>query len=49
MRYWPTSQNAGSSFKCFGIVPEIDLKIMKKGQDLFDVTTAIMTAMKDVF
>jgi UDP-N-acetylglucosamine 2-epimerase (non-hydrolysing) len=32
----------------FNIVPDIDLNIMKKGQDLFDVTSSILTKMRDV-
>lgn len=33
----------------FGIVPDFDLDIMRQGQDLFDVTTAVLTGMKAVF
>lgn len=33
----------------FGIVPDFDLNIMKQGQDLTDVTTAILQGMKGVF
>lgn len=33
----------------FGLVPDFDLDIMKAGQDLTDVTTAILTGMRDVF
>ena len=32
----------------FKITPEYDLGIMKKGQDLFDITTAILTSIKEV-
>lgn len=32
----------------FGITPDIDLNIMKKGQDLFDVTAQILQGMKKV-
>lgn len=32
----------------FGIVPDIDLNLMKAGQDLFDVTAAVLTGMRDV-
>lgn len=32
----------------FGIVPDVDLDIMKPGQDLTDITTAILTGMKTV-
>ncbi len=33
----------------FGIEPDFDLNIMKAGQDLTDVTVAILQGMKDVF
>lgn len=33
----------------FAITPDFDLNIMKSGQDLTDVTTAILQGMKDVF
>ena len=33
----------------FGIQPEFDLSIMKPGQDLTDVTTAILQGLKNVF
>lgn len=32
----------------FDICPDFDLNIMKRGQDLFDVTTAILSGMRDV-
>jgi UDP-N-acetylglucosamine 2-epimerase (non-hydrolysing) len=32
----------------FGIMPDYDLGVMKPGQDLTDVTTAILTGMKGV-
>lgn len=32
----------------FGIVPDFDLNIMKPGQDLTDITAAILTALRDV-
>lgn len=32
----------------FGITPDIDLDLMKAGQDLFDVTTSVLLAMRDV-
>ncbi|MEQ6250928.1 UDP-N-acetylglucosamine 2-epimerase (non-hydrolyzing) [Sulfitobacter sp. HNIBRBA3233] len=32
----------------FGIVPDFDLNIMKPGQDLTDITSAILLAMKDI-
>lgn len=35
--------------KIFGVTPDIDLNIMKQGQDLTDVTVRILTGMRDVF
>jgi len=35
--------------KIFEIVPDIDLNIMQAGQDLTDVTTRVLTGMRDVF
>ena len=32
----------------FGVVPDYDLDIMKKGQDLTDVTTAILIGMREI-
>ena len=32
----------------FEIVPEYDLNIMKQGQDLYDVTSRVLTGMRDV-
>ena len=32
----------------FEIVPDYDLNIMKAGQDLFDITTLVLTGMRDV-
>ena len=32
----------------FEIIPDYDLNIMKQGQDLYDVTTRILTGMRDV-
>jgi len=32
----------------FNVVPDIDLNIMKQGQDLFDVTSSILLKIKDV-
>lgn len=32
----------------FDITPDIDLNLMKPGQDLFDVTAAVLVAMRDV-
>ena len=34
--------------KIFEIVPDIDLNIMQPGQDLTDVTTRVLTGMRDV-
>jgi len=34
--------------KVFEITPDIDLDLMKPGQDLFDVTAAVLTGMRDV-
>lgn len=34
--------------RIFDIVPEYDLDIMKKGQDLYDVTSAVLLGMRDV-
>ena len=35
--------------KIFDVAPDIDLNIMKQGQDLTDVTVRILTGMRDVF
>ena len=35
--------------KIFDVKPDIDLDIMKQGQDLTDVTVRILTGMRDVF
>lgn len=32
----------------FGITPDVDLDLMKAGQDLFDVTASVLVAMRDV-
>ena len=32
----------------FGIMPDYDLNIMKSGQDLYDITSRIMSGMRDV-
>ena len=32
----------------FGVVPDYDLDIMKAGQTLFDITTGILTRIRDV-
>jgi UDP-N-acetylglucosamine 2-epimerase (non-hydrolysing) len=34
--------------KLFKIIPDIDLNVMKSGQDLFDVTTAVLLGMREV-
>ncbi len=34
--------------KVFDIEPDIDLNLMKQGQDLFDVTAAVLTGMRNV-
>lgn len=36
-------------FPVFGIQPDFDLAVMKKGQSLFDVTTAILRGMEQIF
>ncbi|MBQ0126408.1 MAG: UDP-N-acetylglucosamine 2-epimerase (non-hydrolyzing) [Bacteroidales bacterium] len=35
--------------KIFEVVPDYDLNIMKQGQDLTDVTSRVLTGMRDVF
>ena len=35
--------------RIFEVVPDIDLNIMKQGQDLYDVTARVLTGMRDVF
>ena len=35
--------------RIFQIVPDFDLNIMKAGQDLFDVTTAVLIGMREIF
>lgn len=35
--------------KIFDITPDYDLNIMKQGQDLYDVTSKVLTGMRDVF
>ena len=32
----------------FEIVPDYDLNIMKAGQDLYDITSRVLTGMRDV-
>jgi UDP-N-acetylglucosamine 2-epimerase (non-hydrolysing) len=34
--------------KIFNIIPDIDLNLMKHGQDLFDVTSFVLNGMRDV-
>lgn len=34
--------------KIFEIIPDIDLNIMKQGQDLYDITARVLTGMRDV-
>ncbi len=34
--------------RIFGIAPDFDLNIMRRGQDLFDVTTRVLSGMRDV-
>ena len=36
-------------FPVFGIQPDFDLAVMKKGQSLFDVTTGILRGMEQIF
>ena len=36
-------------FSIFNVKPDIDLKIMKKGQDLFYITTIVLQEMKHLF
>ena len=35
--------------RIFEVVPDIDLNIMKQGQDLYDITARVLTGMRDVF
>ena len=35
--------------RVFEITPDIDLNVMQPGQDLFDVTSSILTGMREVF
>lgn len=35
--------------KIFEVTPDFDLNIMKQGQDLYDVTSRVLTGMRDVF
>ena len=35
--------------KIFEVTPDYDLNIMKQGQDLYDVTSRVLTGMRDVF
>lgn len=34
--------------RIFEVVPDVDLNIMKQGQDLYDVTARVLTGMRDV-
>ena len=34
--------------RIFDVVPDFDLNIMKKGQDLYDITARVLTGMRDV-
>ena len=34
--------------RIFDVVPDYDLNIMKQGQDLYDVTSRVLTGMRDV-
>jgi len=34
--------------KIFDVTPDYDLKIMKQGQDLYDITARVLTGMRDV-
>ena len=34
--------------RIFEVVPDIDLNIMKQGQDLYDITARVLTGMRDV-
>ena len=36
------------ALEAFGVIPDIDLNVMKSGQDLFDVTSSVLNGMKDV-
>jgi UDP-N-acetylglucosamine 2-epimerase (non-hydrolysing) len=36
-------------FSVFNVIPDIDLKIMKDGQDLFYITTIVLQKLKEVF
>lgn len=35
--------------RLFEIIPDYDLDIMKQGQDLYDVTTRVLTGLRDVY
>ena len=35
--------------ECFDIVPDYDLSIMKKGQDLYDITSGVLLSIKKVY
>lgn len=42
-------QMLDQALKVFDIRPDIDLDLMKPGQDLFDVTASVLLGMRDVF
>ena len=41
-------QMIDQALKIFGIVPDLDLDLMQREQDLFDVTSAVLLEMRDV-
>lgn len=41
-------QMLDSVLDVFGIKPDYDLNIMRPGQDLYDVTSRVLTGMRDV-
>jgi len=41
-------QMLDQTLRVFDIVPDIDLDLMKPGQDLFDVTTSVLLGMREV-
>jgi UDP-N-acetylglucosamine 2-epimerase (non-hydrolysing) len=41
-------QMLDQALKVFEITPDIDLNLMKPGQDLFDITASVLTGMRDV-
>jgi UDP-N-acetylglucosamine 2-epimerase (non-hydrolysing) len=42
-------QMLDQALNVFGIVPDVDLDLMKPGQDLFDVSAAVLLGMRSVF